>query len=212
MKLFKMTLAFLALASTAHAAPPVFERVRASIYIYKRTIERVGDEFKWKEEAVCRKTIDLDVPDLRNSNIQASPLHRTDCATTLDGLPMTLSLFSDVAVDRVQLQGRQDSTDLKTYYSSLAAYSQTPPQKEPEIPSATPSYTKDLGVKSMIHNLTPNQGIICLEQSGPIETTPMSLQNPGLLPKNNVPNNPDPENCQAFNPVGFGAVVEFETL
>ncbi len=217
MKLFKMTLASLILASNANAAIPVFERVRANIYIYKMTIERVGDDFKWNEESICRKTVDMDVLDVRGGTQHRYPIQMVSCDTTFEGFAITLNLHTNSTVGHMKLNGRPGLIEAKTFYTAMSAMSNSasdPAQRFPELPGPAVMSTKDLKLKSLIHELRPNQGILCVEQLGPVETTPMppEHQTPGLHSDNNTPTLPGADNCSPFNPVAFGAVVEYETL
>lgn len=211
MRLLQLTLAFLILVSTAHAAPPVFERMRVKIQIYKKTIDRVGDVFRFTEETVCEKNDIINVYDFRQSPVNESSMHSSSCETSLNGQPLTLTVYSDASVDKIKLFGRSELVTVKNYFSELRAYTVAEMTNFPEIPASTPSYTKDLNLKNLIHNLAPNQGLTCFE-TGPIDTIPHPTE---PIPGPNLANSgtiPAEENCQIFNPVGFGAVVEFETL
>ncbi|WP_413583370.1 hypothetical protein [Bdellovibrio sp. HCB288] len=180
----------------APTPPVIFERTRVKVSIYKRTIERVGDTFQERTEDICKKEITIEVPDVRHSNGQTAipAISYVGCPATFENINFDLNvwIYSMVEHNRIQNQ------DYKSYYSSMSVGNR--PESNTSnitLPERVMAATKQLDLKSMIFNLAPKQGYYCVEQG--------QAKVSRALPQTK-------DNCQIFNPVAFGAIVEYESL
>ncbi|MEK2689821.1 hypothetical protein [Bdellovibrio sp. GT3] len=175
--------------------PVIFERTKVTVSIYKRTIERVGDTFQERTEDICKKEVTIEVPDVRHSNGQTAmpALSNVSCPATFENINFDLNVWIYSMVEH-------NHQDFKSYYSSMSVGNR--PESNTSnivIPDRMMGATKQLDLKSMIFMLAPKQSYYCLEQG----QAKVSRALPYKQTK---------DNCQIFNPVAFGATVEYESL
>jgi hypothetical protein len=189
---------------------PIFEKARVKVNIYKITIERVGDEFKDRREEVCTKSIPLDVFDTRHVVGGNLPLSTVECDSTFENKPIKLNAWLFASVYRISNNQNTSYQDSKGYYASLTSSGsdQSNPQNLPTFPSGTSIRTKDLGLKSLIYDIAPMSGIICIEQGGSEIPVPKPIASANLLSQNTDTDT----TCTIAFPVSFGATIEFESL
>lgn len=184
--------------------PKVFEQTKVKITMFKNTIERVGDSFEERKENICTKEVVLNVYDIRgNPSVQLPPLPRVSCPGVFENKNYDFTVWLYTLVYNHATQ----NYEMKNYYANMSVSNNNGMEipKNLIMPNAGNVSTKQLDLKSLIFNLTPQQGVYCMSQSSS-DTSKVKVKY--ALPLRQK----QQQDCQIMNPVAFGAEVEFETL
>lgn len=208
MKLAKWILLISLFGSYVQAqTPPVFERQRVKVQMYRNTIIKESDDtFRKVKTELCKDTFEMDVFDLRSTGGTFIP-PTLNCKFEVNQIKRHINLMFMSAIDRSDFDSSMPMTDVKTYMAWLNPEGLDVSSDLPIPSSALPVSTKDLYTKSMILHFRPNQYFACVQS----ELKPS--------PPPQIPDAPtfriaqkSQQDCMIINPDALGAVVEYETI
>ncbi len=176
--------------------PVIYEHAQVKVKIFKNTIVRVGNRFEEHKEDICIKYATIAVPDIRvdNGNVALPAITNVNCQEVLPNKAFDLYVWVFSILER------HNGQDYKSYYSSMSVGDR--PETNPTdiiLPDRAMAATKQIDLKSMIFNFAPKQGIYCMEPGNVKKQRPITVAQTS-------------DNCSIFNPVAYGALVEFESL
>lgn len=205
MKLLKLVLLFLTVSYAASAAVPILGKQKATVQIFKNTLEIINDNFSFETTLVCEKQIILNVMDAR-SNTGPIYFSKVLCPSNFDNLPVEVHLDSLVLVSK-PLYGAGNPADQLFYNLHLQVMSQPNSVIHSGLGLTNSASTRNLDLENLNLHMSANQRFECNGQVGSSHTF-SATQVRNLKNKNASPYG----NCRIVNPVAFSANVEFESV